>query len=47
MYFPGGIWEKLGMENSTARTGYTTDLNPLEWALMEGLLGGPSKLEQN
>ena len=44
MYFPGGIWEKLGMENSTARTGYTTDLNPLEWALMEGLLGGPSKL---
>ena len=44
MYFSGGIWEKLGMENPTARTGYTSDMNPLEWTLVEGLLGGPSKL---
>ena len=32
------------MENSTARTGDTTDMNALAWSLVEGLLGGPSKL---
>jgi len=28
------IDDMLGMENSTARTGYTTDLNALEWSLI-------------
>ena len=32
------------MENSTSRTGYNTDLNAVEWAIIEGLLGGPSQL---
>ncbi len=32
------------MENPTARTGYTTDMNALEWSRVEGRLGGPSKL---
>ena len=44
MYFLGGFWEKLGIQNSPSRTGYTTDMNPTEWAVIEGLLGGPTKL---
>ena len=32
------------MQNPTSRAGYSTDVNTVEWAVMEGLLEGPSKL---
>lgn len=32
------------MQNPTSRAGYSTDVNAVEWAVIEGLLEGPCKL---
>jgi transposase len=44
MYFSGWFWEKLGMETIGNQANYSTDLNDLEWAVMEKILGGSPKL---
>ena len=44
MYFRGCFWEKLGMHEMPSLPSYPTDLNDLEWAVVDKILGGPPKL---
>ena len=44
MYFPDCLWEKLGMHEMPSLPSYPTDLNDLEWAVVDKILGGPPKL---
>ena len=44
MYFSDGLWEKLGMHERPSLPSYPTDLNDLEWAVVDEILGGPPKL---
>lgn len=44
MYFWGCFCEKPGMPEQPSLPGYPTDLNDLEWAIVDQILGEPSRL---